>query len=90
MGGSDDDGDLCPEGDKLRAEADKRLKSLNLFGAASKRLMDAAELYGRAANKYRVARLCTRGNGAGAGRRRKPDRGSYREEGRGDAYGCCQ
>ncbi|SPQ97409.1 Soluble NSF attachment protein, SNAP [Plasmodiophora brassicae] len=57
MGGSDDDGDLCPEGDKLRAEADKRLKSLNLFGAASKRLMDAAELYGRAANKYRVARL---------------------------------
>eukprot|EP00474_Spongospora_subterranea_P008534 CRZ08992.1 hypothetical protein [Spongospora subterranea] len=49
--------DLCPEGSKLRAEADKKLKSFNLFGSASKRQGEAADLYARAAAKFRVARL---------------------------------
>lgn len=46
------------EANELRSKADKKLKGFNLFGSRARRLEEAAELYERAAAKYRVSKHC--------------------------------
>ncbi len=43
--------------DELMAQGDKRTKSISFFGGSTK-YEDAAELYTKAANSYKIAKKC--------------------------------
>ena len=49
---------MASEGDRFRAEADKKANYTGWFGG--NKLFDAAELYARAGNAYKLQKQCMR------------------------------